>query len=104
MSKSKSPTEWLDSALDLLKLEFSQGKAWTQGNGEQSWEMPPPQIITIGNKDEARKAILNQVEELIGRIIDVGIFVDPHKSSGEVLQDLRASQRTLAKQLLKGKD
>lgn len=93
MSKSKSPTEWLDSAIDELYT------------------------LKSGGREKFKQAILNHVEELVNEVIGsdeplVDVY-QPHQVAAlqrEVNYDrtlrnaLRSVQRTQAKQLLKGKD
>lgn len=60
--------------LDLIKLEVTTGESWVQSNGEQSWEMSPPQILNIVGKKEATKELERLLLE--ARVEELDRFVE----------------------------
>jgi hypothetical protein len=110
MSKSKSPTDWLRAAIkeDFHKLYVRQFRIdWEIQRLVQDTE------IDVMALTATEQAILNQVEELVGRIIGEDEMSHRVGFGGAVMglthkdinrNKLRAEQRSQAKQLLKGKD
>lgn len=99
MTKSKSPTEWLNPILD----DFFAASTGIEPKG-----------IPEHARRNAHSAILNHVEELVNEVIGSddttnGIWIPTEdvpqvKLVVKYRNKLRAIQRTQAKQLIRGKD